>query len=274
MRNLSRENLKRNSKKMISIPHFNRKRRLSLISNSLDLSTSHGRSVGNSFKRESFMDLYNFSLESTRSESNNLEDKFCKDFVCCGLELQDLHDLLHHFEEYHHVDARFDSDEELFEFEAAMDDSDSSGSFESPITFTDIYLKSAANYAPSRAIALSEIYKDPNSKKRHSDDDFYIDDMEIDFIPNPLPTPGIEGDEDKDRPYKCKVNGCVKSYKNPGGLKYHMQHGHCEDTGDPEMNNIIFKPYECTVVGCGRRYKNLNGLKVKNLEIKSVLVSY
>lgn len=246
---------------MISIPQlsFNRKRRLSLISNSLDLSTSHGRSLGNSFKREGFMDL---SLDSSL-DSRNLEDKFCKDFVCCGLELQDLHDLLHHFEEYHHVDARFDSDEELFEFEAAMESDGSSESFDSPITFTDIYLKSAASQAPSRAVALSEIYRDPNSKKRQSDDDYFMDDMEIDFIPNPLPTPGIEGDDDKDRPYKCKVNGCIKSYKNPGGLKYHMQHGHCEDTGDPEMNNIIFKPYECTVVGCGRRYKNLNGLKVK-----------
>ncbi|RKO93424.1 hypothetical protein BDK51DRAFT_26267 [Blyttiomyces helicus] len=64
-----------------------------------------------------------------------------------------------------------------------------------------------------------------------------------------------------DRPWKCKIDGCVKAYKNPGGLKYHMQHGHCEDTGDPEINNIIHKPYMCTVPDCGKRYKNLNGLK-------------
>ncbi|KAJ3283174.1 hypothetical protein HDU76_008515 [Blyttiomyces sp. JEL0837] len=64
-----------------------------------------------------------------------------------------------------------------------------------------------------------------------------------------------------DRPHKCRINGCNKAYKNPGGLKYHMQHGHAEDTGDPEMNNIISKPYQCPVTECGRRYKNLNGLK-------------
>jgi hypothetical protein len=69
-------------------------------------------------------------------------------------------------------------------------------------------------------------------------------------------------DEKDDRPYKCKILACNKAYKNPGGLKYHMQHGHCEDTGDPEMNNIIHKPYQCTVLECGKRYKNLNGLKV------------
>ncbi|KAI8826016.1 uncharacterized protein EV422DRAFT_150111 [Fimicolochytrium jonesii] len=71
----------------------------------------------------------------------------------------------------------------------------------------------------------------------------------------------IDGGAKDDRPYKCKISGCVKAYKNPGGLKYHMQHGHCEDTGDPEMNNIIHKPYQCTVPECGKRYKNLNGLK-------------
>ena len=65
-----------------------------------------------------------------------------------------------------------------------------------------------------------------------------------------------------DRPYKCKVDDCEKAYKNPGGLKYHMHHGHCEDTGDPVMNDIIHKPYQCSVEDCGKRYKNLNGLKV------------
>jgi hypothetical protein len=73
----------------------------------------------------------------------------------------------------------------------------------------------------------------------------------------------LQHQEDKDdRPYKCKVPGCTKAYKNPGGLKYHMQHGHCEDTGDPEINNLIHKPYQCSVPDCGRRYKNMNGLKV------------
>ncbi|KAJ3094935.1 hypothetical protein HDU97_007431 [Phlyctochytrium planicorne] len=65
----------------------------------------------------------------------------------------------------------------------------------------------------------------------------------------------------EDRPYRCRMNGCSKAYKNPGGLKYHMMHGHAEDTGDPEINNIIQKPYLCPVASCEKRYKNLNGLK-------------
>ncbi len=65
----------------------------------------------------------------------------------------------------------------------------------------------------------------------------------------------------EERPYKCHYPDCNKSYKNPGGIKYHLQHGHCEDTGDPELNEVLHKPYQCTVAGCAKRYKNLNGLK-------------
>ncbi|KAJ1564674.1 hypothetical protein HK405_014257, partial [Cladochytrium tenue] len=58
-----------------------------------------------------------------------LEDKFCKDFSCCGLSLENLHELLQHFEECHvHVESEFeyeDNDEDLqFEFEAMDDDMD------------------------------------------------------------------------------------------------------------------------------------------------------
>ncbi|KAI9204880.1 uncharacterized protein BJ171DRAFT_474711 [Polychytrium aggregatum] len=85
--------------------------------------------------------------------------------------------------------------------------------------------------------------------------------------PAPAPTSPVSSDIENeevskdDRPHKCKIAGCTKAYKNPGGLKYHMQHGHCEDTGDPEMNHIISKPYQCSIADCGKRYKNLNGLK-------------
>ncbi|KAJ3065043.1 hypothetical protein HK102_008041, partial [Quaeritorhiza haematococci] len=102
--------------------------------------------------------------------------------------------------------------------------------------------------APSTCSESSEDFKDVSN----------VGDKDI-ITSSTSSTPN--GKEKDDRPYKCKVAGCTKSYKNPGGLKYHMQHGHCEDTGDPEMNNIIHKPYQCTVAECGKRYKNLNGLK-------------
>ncbi|KAJ3078137.1 hypothetical protein HDU99_000765, partial [Rhizoclosmatium hyalinum] len=80
----------------------------------------------------------------------------------------------------------------------------------------------------------------------------------------PAPTP-VPSTATEDRPFKCKVEGCGKEYKNPNGLKYHMRNSHIEDTGDPEMNEVIQKPYQCVVGECGKRYKNLNGLKVRSL---------
>ncbi|KAJ3393928.1 hypothetical protein HDU92_007408 [Lobulomyces angularis] len=72
-----------------------------------------------------------------------------------------------------------------------------------------------------------------------------------------------ESDEESNEifKYKCEVNGCVKAYKNPGGLKYHIQRGKCEETGDTGMNHIISRPFVCNFPECGKRYKNLNGLK-------------
>jgi hypothetical protein len=66
---------------------------------------------------------------------------------------------------------------------------------------------------------------------------------------------------DGERRYKCPHNGCTKEYKNPGGIKYHMQHAHFVDTGDEELNVVIKRPYGCTVKGCSKRYRNLGGLK-------------
>ena len=63
-----------------------------------------------------------------------------------------------------------------------------------------------------------------------------------------------------DKPYKCPVSSCDKAYKNPNGLKYHNQHGHCNLLND-DNDSIASKPYQCTIGDCGKRYKNLNGLK-------------
>jgi hypothetical protein len=72
---------------------------------------------------------------------------------------------------------------------------------------------------------------------------------------------GRPGSSGADKPYRCTVSGCDKAYKNPNGLKYHNQHGHCTLPGanDDDKNNT--KPYRCTFLDCGKCYKNLNGLK-------------
>ncbi|KAJ1896014.1 Transcriptional regulator of ribosomal biogenesis proteins, partial [Coemansia sp. IMI 209127] len=61
-----------------------------------------------------------------------------------------------------------------------------------------------------------------------------------------------------DKPYRCPIASCDKAYKNPNGLKYHSQHGHC--TLDEDIHGST-KPYKCRVPECYKAYKNLNGLK-------------
>ncbi|KAG0305034.1 Transcriptional regulator of ribosomal biogenesis protein [Dissophora globulifera] len=72
---------------------------------------------------------------------------------------------------------------------------------------------------------------------------------------------GKSGTSSAEKPYRCQVSGCDKAYKNPNGLKYHNQHGHCSASGLADSEGPESKPYMCTFMDCGKRYKNLNGLK-------------
>ncbi|KAF9998069.1 hypothetical protein BGZ79_008244 [Entomortierella chlamydospora] len=81
---------------------------------------------------------------------------------------------------------------------------------------------------------------------------------EIVSIMESIGRPGVSG---ADKPYRCTVNGCDKAYKNPNGLKYHNQHGHCSMPGSADDDKSNSKPYRCTFLDCGKCYKNLNGLK-------------
>lgn len=177
--------------------------------------------------------------------------------------LRDLHELLQHFEENHVRLESDDSDDQLFECEMDV------ASQLQQVCLADI----STRPDPHSAFDTSVVRRRPLKTRKLSADNIPVMLPPHDSPPPatpitapPTPTPSQQVTENKedrdDRPYRCKVAGCAKAYKNPGGLKYHMQHGHCQDTGDPEMNNIIHKPYQCTVPDCQKRYKNLNGLKV------------
>jgi len=67
--------------------------------------------------------------------------------------------------------------------------------------------------------------------------------------------------EANDKPFKCIMPGCVKSYKNPNGLKYHNEHGHRSMLSEAEEKKPVVKPFRCLFSECDKRYKNPNGLK-------------
>ncbi|TPX34740.1 hypothetical protein SmJEL517_g02717 [Synchytrium microbalum] len=339
-----------------------------------------GKSMSDYFMMSQFSTTPSMAMNVSPSPRFTvLEDKFCKNFTCCGLELDDLHMLLQHFEEIHgREDENMSDDEDAgdddmpFELEGDAMDVDmptrpqtittvvtspqdkraspppgNNAEFTTTLSnLTEVILKAHIQNQQQQAqdqpdpatmqiVAPSDIYTPDTSRsaspassrrsdsnqrsnstpsprssaqrnknhsssssnarpeKRHStpsyDYDMDAEDPDSDTVsiggveaninlpviniveapveriserPSRRVSPVLDEDSmQADRPYKCKISGCTKAYKNPGGLKYHMQHGHCEDTGDPELNNVIHKPYQCTVPECGKRYKNLNGLK-------------
>jgi hypothetical protein len=283
-----------------------------------------------------FISTYDFQLCVPQDdikdsfESKDLEASFCRDFACCGLVLDDLHDLLQHYEECHvrledDENSLFDDEDETswsastspslsfssFDNESAC----SSSSPNSPILAEDsnsmdalkkraaAYLSDLYNATSSSTCTsingdeddsqsvVEETIKKSFGKKRSYNQYSAGSPSALDLLTQSaakklalasgdIPTP-MMSDEDflaqagallasansifpldanNDKPYKCPVSSCDKAYKNPNGLKYHNQHGHCNLLND-DNDNIASKPYQCTIGDCGKRYKNLNGLK-------------
>lgn len=61
-----------------------------------------------------------------------------------------------------------------------------------------------------------------------------------------------------DKPFKCGVANCDKSYKQQNGLKYHRLHGNCQQLNvgkSGSESRKAGKPYVCHSTVCAKRYK-------------------
>ncbi|KAI8993615.1 hypothetical protein BDB01DRAFT_776928 [Pilobolus umbonatus] len=271
-------------------------------------------------KQDINFDTYDFQLCVPQNniedtfESRELEASFCRDFACCGLILNDLHELLQHYEECHvriedDENSLFDESEDSwspslsFSSLSSASDSTPSSPIMEQLSSIDSLKKKAAAYLSDlyNATASTSTSTSPSSTASSSFDDeeeevkkngkkrsynqFSGSNLDLSVskklavvssLQADVPTP-ILTDEDflaqagallasanintnNEKPYKCPMVGCDKAYKNPNGLKYHNQHGHCNSLNDYN-DNITSKPYQCTIGDCGKRYKNLNGLK-------------
>ncbi|KAJ9056644.1 hypothetical protein DSO57_1030913 [Entomophthora muscae] len=83
--------------------------------------------------------------------------------------------------------------------------------------------------------------------------------------PPPIPTDQLcRGRRDADGYYVCPTPGCGKKYKQPNGLKYHLNKGQCTvinmETGErPSMD--IRKCVDCPFLPCSSSFSTPNGLK-------------
>lgn len=83
---------------------------------------------------------YQFCLPHAeiKDESKELEASFCRDFACCGLVLNDLHDLLQHYEECH---VRVEEEEDFFNSSSSSEEEDDLSQWSPSSPFDNIMKK-------------------------------------------------------------------------------------------------------------------------------------
>lgn len=179
-----------------------------------------------------------------------MEEDFCSNFTCCGKYLADLHALLQHYESCH---VRIEEDDDKDKVYAKRKK-----------RHLSIGVEPSSNNQAS-AFDDTVIRSSPFPSVQPSKVSVKEEDLDVQLVCNLLAS-NFDGTqtfteniiEDRDRPYRCGIPGCDRSYKNPNGLKYHITHGHTVQQNEKD------KPYKCTFPRCTKRYKNPNGLKYHN----------
>lgn len=211
------------------------------------------------------------SSDDTYSYNNDLESSFCKNFSCCGLTLNDLHDLLQHYEEYH-VQYEEDEHQESFMNEEWSNTSDSDLSQ----IFTNSLSQTHNDSLKRKADPLSELFF---PEYPCSADDSNLSDQDLssshspESLPSPL-TPHLDYAHLPEMPPLKKF--ALSNDLNELSLGYLNSLKSFPIT--PEEQKLLKlsqpitrnnpnsdKPYRCTVPGCDKAYKNPNGLKYHNL---------
>ncbi|KAI7901813.1 uncharacterized protein BX663DRAFT_89551 [Cokeromyces recurvatus] len=231
-----------------------------------------------------------FSRIDSFDHQQKLEKDFCKDFLCCGLCLDNLHELLEHYEGHHLPRNNNTNTTEIVEegkeavvpIHQGLLNTSFSSLLPLPLkqrsTIAGLNMLENTNKHNSSLDlkneltttlnSLADIVHSPSSSLKLnnnnvSDDDdismsLLADNSTLSQQSNsPLSELSVFEDT-TDRPYRCHIENCDKAYKNANGLKYHRIHGHCQSS---DSNDLLGKPFICFVSSCRKGYKNLNGLK-------------
>ncbi|KAI8878533.1 hypothetical protein K501DRAFT_141806, partial [Backusella circina FSU 941] len=218
-------------------------------------------------------------------ESQELESAFCRDFECCGLILNDLHDLFQHYEECH--SCLEEDNENPFDLKvgelwsptlsvsSASSTSDSAPN--SPWLNEDTYsydfellknktasyfpglyngsyitpIKSRSTFEKSRINYNNNIPKEIMPKKRNRD-------QRIESMPNALDL--LAHTTVKKLALVSSLTGNV----NPALTDQDFLAQAATLLATIDTNSTNEKPYKCPINGCNKAYKNPNGLKYHN----------
>jgi hypothetical protein len=195
----------------------------------------------------------------TPAPDDDLE-RFCGDFVCCGVELPDLHALLQHYEESH-VKVE-EGDEWGWEYgphgygkrrmvQVSVEPQDATA--ENPSAFDTAIFRTVSPahyqygmYPPKRArlpiSGSSNLVADQNT---------------INMLRAMLPPVFANAPPDNSLQLIHSALSSTLNPPRPAPSKRHRDAG----SSDDEDGNSNERPYICQVTGCGKTYKNPNGLK-------------
>ncbi|KAI8983766.1 hypothetical protein BDB01DRAFT_790044 [Pilobolus umbonatus] len=202
-------------------------------------------------------------------ESRELEATFCRDFVCCGLILEDLHDLLQHYEECH---VRLEEEEGYFfddiESSSVWPPSNGSTVPSTPQFMTDddeeeeeIIVNISMNQLKKKAAAyLSDLYNTPVIKKRKREDEG--------MKKKKQPSNAIDLLTQSAVKKIAQATACDRVNHDSSTTMLNDEEFLAQAgallASSPSITHSTDKPYKCTREGCDKAYKNPNGLKYHN----------
>ncbi|KAI9259558.1 hypothetical protein BDA99DRAFT_513547 [Phascolomyces articulosus] len=187
-----------------------------------------------------------------------LESAFYRDLFCCNKRIHNLHHLLLHYEKHHHPQSQQPMEEDTGSVattgansNATSTTADQQQQHNQPQPMDIESPASSQQQLPQDVLTSADCSLAPIIPGTEDASDelllFRNTGTEMPLFPTDYAAP--------DKPYKCTVPGCLKSYKNANGLKYHREHGHLNDENDDD------RPFRCTIGTCHKRYKQLSGLK-------------
>eukprot|EP00158_Paraphelidium_tribonemae_P001924 Partr_v1_DN24959_c0_g1_i1_m45294 putative JAZF zinc finger 1 len=199
-----------------------------------------------------------------------LEDSFCRDFTCCGLVLDDMHQLLQHYEDCHvqlEEDGGCYSDGEvgdsilLIDAHHVVDDS-SWSAFDTSIV--NLALASSSSHMVTDVTDDTQISNPLVRRVGDIEDDLGVSVLEWLHeeyerggkrlrMMTDIHDYGRSSDEEVDVVTVEQSSGAAESSKKDS-IEFYDENG-----------SRVDKPYRCSFPGCEKSYKNPNGLKYHNL---------
>ncbi|KAL9538559.1 hypothetical protein MBANPS3_010836 [Mucor bainieri] len=193
-----------------------------------------------------------------------LESAFCSDLVCCGTRVQDLHELLHHYEEHHHAPIEEEPE--------PKEDEDIDG-----MMMEDVDTTTYPAALPTQPHELAALTSSPLLRKNNelrvptpvaspAPDPAVINTSEV--VPTPVimsPPPPHHPQHNNQSQHteeilKQALPALVNSANAPASAHDSLHYFRSEalyQTCDDGQD----KPYKCPIEGCDKAYKNPNGLK-------------